>query len=290
VVSQPTNRLGDRSVLLLDGERQGGCGDDEQYRGAGATTVASLLQPVDCPSELAVFSEGDAMWMQSPETSWTDACGDIAVAQLAAPIAAPISLWLAWPPDATGVSAAASAAAGDFANANLVYDRNKTGIQFATQPYDVSGSLRAKVAVLLGCAGAATMPAEFQTKDKLNVYYSPLPFTGENCDQDHNMVFIGTLANVATLAHELGHALSLFGEKETGGHTNDVLPFTDQNLMWGGGPATRDHVSLGQAFRFNVDERSFLNVHGVRSGTRRICKALETSEACPRLDLDWARP
>jgi hypothetical protein len=292
-VTQQDNRLGDDSVLLLDGRRTGVCGDDEQYRGKATAPVGDLRAAAGCRSELAVFSEGDAMQMHDPETAWTDACGDVALASLEPPLLAPVKVWLAWPTETFGAAASALAtalAASHFANANLVYDRNKTGIQFEAQVEDISAKPRAKLAVALGCLGASQFPTQYYAADRLNVYYSPLPYTGENCEQNHNMIFVGTLANLATLAHEFGHALSLFGEKETGGHTNDRPEFTDQNLMWGGGPATRDHVALGQAFRFNLDPASFLNVHGVRTGPERDCPALVTSDACPKLHLDWSRP
>jgi hypothetical protein len=122
------------------------------------------------------------------------------------------------------------------------------------------------------------------------VYYTAYPTTGESCEGDRNVIFIGTIANIASLAHELGHALSLFGDTETWGHVNGVDGFTDENVMWGGGPATRDLFSLGQAFRFNVDIHSRLNVNGVRTGATRDCPAKSATVDCPALGLDWTRP
>ena len=55
------------------------------------------------------------------------------------------------------------------------------------------------------------------------------------------------------------------------------------------------HFSLGQAFRFDVDAQSQLNVNLVRNGVTRSCPAILPPppfpiDACPKLELDWTRP
>jgi len=118
-------------------------------------------------------------------------------------------------------------------------------------------------------------------------------YTGRNCKGDRSVIFIGPAANLATLAHEFGHAFSLWGGEEEGGHSDPADGFDNNNLMAGGGPPTRSHVSLGQAFRFNVDERSWLNHNGVRDGTTRLCLAKQPAgpdRRCPPVGLDWTRP
>ena len=122
-----------------------------------------------------------------------------------------------------------------------------------------------------------------------------------NCDRfgdgdikgDANVTFIGGNANLATLAHEIGHAFGL-RPGDQGGHTNNLQGFDENNVMWGGGSQARSHFSLGQAFRMNTqaDEwgGTMLIANGLRPGPRRACPPQTTSDICPPLALDGVRP
>lgn len=289
-VEQIDNRENDVSVLLLDGRRGGSCVDDEVHRGEATVEVGNFGTPGACvSSEVSIFSRDDAMAMRAPETTWTDACGDRATVKLEPRLALPVTVWLARPAWLESASQTESAAKLDLANADLVFDQNKTGIRFEPEFQDVSDSLRAK---LVTCASAGALPPSLHDPQRLNVYYSASPTTGESCDEDRNTIIVGTFANLATLAHEFGHALSLVGGNDQGGHVNQLPDFAKDNVMWGGGSPTRSHLALGQAFRFNVDSRSVLNTNGVRTDpTTRLCPALGPASAeCPVLHLDWVRP
>jgi class 3 adenylate cyclase len=273
------NRGNDSAAILLDGNRAGTCSSDEVYGAASSVAVGNVAAAAACRSELAIFSEGDAMEMRAPESSWTDACGDRVDVRLKPPLSMPINIWLA---DGTFAKRATDAVT----NANAIYDANKTGIQFQIAQTKVV-PFTARLPLALGCAAAGSLPASVYAAGQLNVYFSDAPSTGESCESDRNRIFIGTLANVATLPHEIGHALSLFGDQTTGGHTNGLAGFAQDNVMWGGGSAQRKTFSLGQAFRFDVDTNSQLNVNLVRSGPTRSCPALPPvpSDACPELKL-----
>ena len=283
-VVQQDNRVGDRSVLLLDGNRAGVCSNDELYRANASADVANVFDPTTCRSELAIFSEGDAMEMRAPESSWTNACGDRVDVQLKPLLSMPINVWLA---DAS----LAKRATDSVTNANAIYDQNKTGIQFQVAQTQVV-SFPIRITIALGCAVSRILPTTIYVANQLNVYFTDVPSTGASCEADRNQIFVGTTANLATLAYELGHALSLFGDETTGGHTNGLAGFAKDNVMWGGGSVARKYFSLGQAFRFDADTRSQLNVNLVRSGPTRLCPALPPFpvEACPELKLDWTRP
>jgi hypothetical protein len=132
-------------------------------------------------------------------------------------------------------------------------------------------------------------------KDQLNVYYGPVTATGQSC-KDRNMVLIGPGAYDTTLAHELGHALSLHGNELDWGHSNQVPGMTPANIMWVGDSQARTHFTLGQVFRFNVNKVSVLNKNGPRLGPERDCAPKPPATApdpdfeCPGLALDWSRP
>lgn len=276
VIVQHDNRGGDQSVIQLDGRRSSDCFDDELRRSDAVSAVGNVLSPDQaCPSgELAVYSDDDAMWIE-PSAGFTDTCGDEIPVRLAPVLRAPVSVWRAQ-------TRAKRDPAPDLAHADLVFDdRNKVGVVFDAVTQDLSGNDAATLAAKAWCFGLPTLKlAGFYKTGRLNVYYSDFPTTGGVCPNDPNAIFVGTTANVATLAHEFGHTFTLE-------HTDNLQGFPADNLMDGGGPPTRHHLSLGQAFRVNVDDRSRLNANGVRSGHERSCAA---TGDCPKLEHDWSRP
>jgi hypothetical protein len=295
VVKLTNQRGNEKSIVLLDGRREDDeCPNDEVLRASGSVKVLNMI-PADtkCSSEIAVFSAGHAMAMHAPENGWHEEGGDVVKVALQPPLQVPVSVWLVRP------NAAAEAQAA-ITHARAVYDENKTGIAFATRIKDVTNNPLARQATAFSCENIRQLQqTDFYKKRRINVYYVDEPwlvkeyYTGRSCKHDRSVIFIGPAANLATLAHEFGHAFSLFGGKEEGGHSDPADGFADRNLMAGGGSATRSHLSLGQAFRFNVDKRSWLNINGVRQGPTRLCPAKQpsgTDRFCPPVSLDWDRP
>lgn len=311
-IAQTGNTDGDRSVILMDARRQpgaNGCSDDEVLRATETAQVGSVLRPAGCRSEVGVFSEGQAMTFREEVTDWRDACGDVVPVKLEPMLELPVKAWIAvsnldsllwWgEPDPKVV------VKEDFADAAQLYDENKTGIAFDWEPREVEPEGWALIKEKLADTPVLDLLLEpdvasavcsltdglesigFRDPDRLNVYYLPLPFTGMICDDDRNVIFVGLVKKPGTLAHEFGHALSLLGP---GGHPNDLPGFEATNVMWVRDSTPRNHFSLGQAFRMNVDETSRLNVMGVRQGHTRRCLPDLTSEECPAPHLDWVRP
>jgi hypothetical protein len=89
-----------------------------------------------------------------------------------------------------------------------------------------------------------------------------------------------------------------------GGHTYDLDGFDQTNLMWNEVNATigleRDHLSVGQVLRMNVDDRSWVNVMRVKGGTtlgrirtgdtERCQSERDTTTPCPRLRQEVGKP
>jgi hypothetical protein len=111
-------------------------------------------------------------------------------------------------------------------------------------------------------------------------------------------------AVTTTLAHELAHLLGLEGfYSPNGGHTggcigaDTISGFDETNLMYGcldvDKAAARDWLSLGQVFRMNVDERSWLNqtrADGtrLRDGATVPCQCNPYANMpCPALSADF---
>jgi hypothetical protein len=278
------NDGGDAASVLMDARRSTGCVLEEERRGAGTIGLGSVLANSGCRSEVAVFSDDDAMKLVENVTAWTNLLGDTLNVKLSPNrLMAPVSAWIARP-SSLGI------AGGDLDNANLLYNSNNAGIGFASTITDVSSNAAA-VSIINnsdGCVNLAALQASgFFTPGRLNVYYIDRAFTGFNCNANRNIQYVGTTANNQTLAHEFGHAMSL-------GHTNSTPGFPVNNVMVGGGSA-RTHFSDGQSFRLNTHCSSTLNANGTRSGPLRNCGStisgnvacpVGTSTHCPPLETD----
>lgn len=272
------NNIGaDNAAVFVDGRRTA-CINDELRRGSNIIGVGNLRTRNTCNSEVAVFSDDNAMELVTPVTIWTNAVGDLLRVNLAPLLRAPVTVRLLLP-------GARPRAAGDIANANLLYNTNHAGVAFDAEIQNLSNNNAA--INLIGtnagamCAAAwrtAVQSSAFFTPGRLNVYYVNGAFTGLTCIANPNIIVIGTTANNQTLAQEIGHAFSL-------DHTNSVAGFGSNNVMVGGG-AGRNHFSEGQAFRMNVNAASMLNVNGVRTGPTRNCPDGTSSFNCFPLALD----
>jgi hypothetical protein len=278
-VELSSNDAGDQAVVLSDHRSASGCRNDQVHRGATETQLENALPGGVCNSEVAVFSDDDAMALHTPVTTWTNNAGDVHPVTLDPMIDVPLRIWLAR-------ANAVALATNDVANANLLYNQNNTGIRFVADIRDVSANQAAVTAIGEDCDDAGTAQGSaWYAANMLNVYYTSGVFTGVNCGLDRNINYVGTTANLGTLPHEIGHAYGL-RPAGSGGHTNNLPGFGNDNIMWGGGPATRNHFSVGQAFRLNVDTGSMLNANGNRTGPTRACAPDTTSNQCPALSLD----
>jgi len=96
------------------------------------------------------------------------------------------------------------------------------------------------------------------------------------------------LRNGGTLTHELGHVSGLL--EPNWGHTEFEPGFSYTNMMWpyewDATKAPRSTFSLGQAFRINVDDHSWLRW---LTGQARNCDSLRIGRSCPLLEQDLVR-
>ena len=263
------NASGDAAAVLVDARRSTGCVFEEERRGSGIIGMGSVLSNGGCRSEVAVFSDDDAMKLVPGVVAWTDFLGDTLNVNLTPDrLMAPLHVWLARP-------GAFFTALGDINNANLLYNTNNSGIGFSPIFHFVSGNPLAVATIGTGCGSApAVIGSAFFTPGQLNAYYVNGAFTGVNCGVDRNIQYVGTTANNQTLAHEFGHSMSL-------SHTNGDPAFPVTNVMIGGG-AARTHFADGQSFRMNAHCSSTLNSNGVRAGPVRRCNdTISGNVSCP---------
>lgn len=279
-IALANNASHDNAFVLLDSRRPSGCSQYEVFRGASIINVDDVRAPNGCTSEVVVFSKGQAMILDAPQNTWTNSLRDLVTEDLSLPSwSVPVNTWLLnnAQPDAL-----------DILSANSIYDSSRAGISFTEIPHNVAGNTT--LLTLLGdlshgCDDSplnALKASPFFVAGQINVYYvtfAPPTFDGLTCAQTpRNVIYIGTNEISTTLAHELGHSLSL-------GHTNGMQGFTQSNLMWGGG--TQDGgLTGGQGFRANVNKTSSINMNLVRHGWLRDCPDTTTSDTCPDLTFD----
>jgi len=273
------NTSADTAVILADVRRASGCRNDAIHRTGGVVGIGNAITNGPCNSEVSVFSDDNAMSFQTAVATWTNAPGDTHTVNLQPILTAPVTVWIA-------LAGALPRAQNDMANANMLYNQNNVGVRFNATFNDVSGNPNAVNTIGTGCANAGGLQGTaFHTTNAINLYYVNGAFTGVNCGANRNVNYIGTTANLGSAPHEIGHAYGL-RPSEDGGHTNGLPGFGNNNIMFAGGPATRNHFSVGQAFRINVSDISRLNLNGTRAGGTRTCAPNTVSNLCPELAID----
>lgn len=200
----------------------------------------------------------------------------------------------------------------DVQRANLIFETSRAGIQIDAEykPLPLTSDLQVRLgADPYDCVEAFDLPSD-PTKDdyaynpyRISVYYVdrinyPLDpvhprVRGIQCHHWYSgnplvgsppgrgpVVFISySHHSPVTLAHELGHALGLNDEEGRLGN-RDVM----HNLLPDGplGADARSHLTVGQAFRLNVWDDSWINTRTPRP-LRRACDAVQP---CPDIESD----
>lgn len=266
-----------------------------------------------CPIESAVFSQGYAPVLRTDAdpVPWTDNAGDVLQQSAASLIQLPVYVWLAvLPIQVTEVSGTAD---DDIALANALLSENRAGIELVRKTW-VLGSLElagkevdfpnlycgSNAETLLGLPNAAGRRLTFDdvsgaagAAPAVHVIYvrniagEDRGFSCLRADgtREDGLVFIGVEGRASTtLVHEIGHLLSLLLPIRYQGHTNLLYGFDQQNLMYGrislDIAEARDHFSIGQVYRMQFDEDSWLNYRNVRSDP--------TTRACPCDPYDYS--
>ena len=310
------------AIALINGMRPDGpnltCAVDEL---AALVRVADLTNlTANCPDitdadgNVALFESRRRMVLHN--TTWTTPLNDVDGAPLqGVRRQLPIAVWVAL--DGRNLdpmadldslrSFALVASLLDKGEANAILARGRAGIMLRVQNgfprrIDDQPSIDA-----LGsdCAAADALVGN-REPGMLNVYY--LDDLGgtlrgfmcpRNAGRAEDVIYVSWAArSTTTLAHEVGHSLSLLFPRD--GHTEGLPGFDVTNLMASFNDdfdaRNRDRLSLGQAFRLNVDEASWLNLAtdgGVPvrepSAPRRPCQCdLNARRPCPSLMEDVA--
>jgi len=294
------------ATVLIDGPRSSGCANDDVFLGAGSIDVGSLLAPKStCPAEVAVFSSGNAMALDTAVKTWTNNGGDVRPETLKPPIRVPVVIWVD-----TLVPSGTNGPLDDLKDAMVYFLDNKAGVDFDTTAGTVKtvASATARRTIGYSCDSAsAARRGNYYLAGVLNVYYVHDIHLGASYDKstaprgwncvDHgapNQLYVSMIDRAnTTLAHEIGHALGL--QVPYNGHTDWLQGFDESNLMWSYQDVIdRDHIALGQAYRISADSNSWLNLppSTLRTGQpARDCGCNPFHDRpCPVLARDGAGP
>jgi hypothetical protein len=276
----------DDAVVLFDGRRSSGCVDDEIHRGSDVVQLANVLSDGNCNAEFTVFSDNDrATLVDSATPPWKDTTPDLVVTELDDMHAMPITVWLVDTNNAV-LTNFQTAAQNHINTAVQVFNDTNSGITFQVNTVQVANNadvatvqntLQTVIDTLQCNTGNITGNANLFNGGQINVYYAAAQWNGINgfaCGDD----FIAmTPATPETLAHEIGHSLSL-----------EHYAAANTNIMWRFGIAGRNNFTIGQVFRMNLNSTSSMNTLNVRSGATRNCPDNTTNATCPAITLDTA--
>lgn len=261
-----------------------------------------------CPTELSAFANARAPALDVAPTPVINGANSVITEPLPAPWIVKLRVIYEY-----GKGDSAAVAGLDLA-ADLL-DANAMGISLviADGPdflsADINGSTGAVhpfvLAIQKGCAAVAAEPG-LVAPDRLNVYLVRedqwIPgwesYYGFNCFESGspNIIFLREKHVPETLVHEIGHALSL---RHAGwGFQLGYYGWTDDNLMQDSAfdpdaPRPIDHFSLGQAYRANFHQESWLKRGSIRIGAWKSCQSAErpgnsgVDWQCPDIRLDW---
>jgi hypothetical protein len=181
----------------------------------------------------------------------------------------------------------------DVDNARQLYNEMQCGIDFAPATVtDVTTHPKASAAAKAGCGDVATLRDVGFTPGHLNIYYvqeitdGDFP-RGKVCASDPPVVLVKLEAPIETLAHEIGHVLTLSHSNDSDVPPDMINNMGPANLMMSGGNE-RDRITTGQCFRCNLNAASGIqsDKFGSRTGEMPGCLPVLAGPVCPALNLD----
>jgi hypothetical protein len=287
-------------TVLLDGLRDKSttCLNDEVHHAGGDVKVGNLVPPGSCNAEIVTFNMDNTMQLMPRISSWTKNGGDIVPVPQKRALSVPLAIWIVDGPFA----ARKSAAAMDASRASGLYNAMLAGLTFATTITDVTKVKGASKLLNNGCDHYAGLQALGFKKGQLNAYYVHEIHVATTAGiatprgwwcggyNDNMLVLSALTIDRESLAHEIGHAMSLEHTNAKDKRGDDIAGVAAQgistsNLMVTGG-VNRTLITIGQVFRVNVNSKSALNLNRNRTAATRDCPHGSAGNMCPAVSFD----
>lgn len=274
-----SNASNDNVILLFDGNRGGTCINDEVHRTQANVNIGNILDSGSCNSEIVVFSDDDRPAINT-SPGWNQFDNDVSLS-LGSMYEIRINVWIV-DSDAGARSNFRTNSQNQFNRSVQLYNDMNSGITFRIATNEITrndqinliSSVVQSVSNSSSCTiGQITSNSTIFRDDAINVYY--VSYTGSRgfaCGED--FIAIAPTSDNETLAHELGHTLSL-----------SHITAPARNLMITGG-SNRNFITIGQDFRMLMNSDSALNALGFRSGETRNCGVNTVSTLCPAVAFD----
>ncbi len=329
-------------VVLIDAEINGVCENDMWFRGPSPIDVGNVTISATCSPELIAFSKSNAVAVQLAP-AFTATVDNLTV-NMSSRVSVPVQFWIITSPQLAGTEAAAEAARdhmrdlvdGYLEDADRAYDESRAGITFENLGHifiDDDAAWSQDMGARADGVFQGTTPVEEYVKAlkaKINAPTSLSTLGTNSIDPDVLNVFVLEAASpqtrgfhisrsdgsptgyislrlrtdVATLAHEIGHALSLahinfigadaitrvageycvaYGEYS---YLDGVCDYLEKNLMWAGQDIARETLTEGQGMRASLNSQSFVSRPSIPSGPPRDCPDRNFHRTCPYVAID----
>jgi len=299
------------AAVVLDA-REGTCQQDLRWNVTNAAYLAANLE-AGCsdPEEVAVFSTDHGVSFEAGAVAgvtgsvppWTS--GDDILARGTLPAMRDVGVSIrVHVHDTLRAQVAVDAGLEAIALPNAFHRMGKTGIEFSLADSSIgSGPMTFDVSDCRNATVLAGLGVDL-TVQRLYVVYvqeiTPNAWRGWSCTRmpgDAGAVsFVSaTSKGPTTAAHEFGHQMGLSAPLPKDGHSGSpILPFYGfdyTNLMWVGEDLTRalprTGITLGQAFRMNLDRHSWrVHVHPLDTTPKHCQCNPYLAGVCPVMYLD----
>ncbi len=145
----------DVATMVLNG-RRAGCVPYEVAHGVSSAWITNLLSAGNCPSEVAVFAQSNAMSLVDTAGKWTDQHGDTVDVPMRSPYVVPVNVFVMSGDLTThDVIQRQNEATADVSRSTGIYDNEQCGIKFsvgviedATRLFEDPGLLTAQCATV----------------------------------------------------------------------------------------------------------------------------------------------
>ncbi len=260
------NTGNDKAIIVLDAEfESSGCKNDVKFETTDEIEIENVLLNTSCNDEIIVFSKDNAMYVSS-NSPWTDEPGDNLRIQLKPPIIVPLKFWfIKYNIQDTEPTQMLPAI-------NSIFIDNLTGIQFtAISVRILLEHFEESIPHVVGEPDFdfKLRESNYYDPNRLNIYFLPYKnifkkdgknFHDLGLTMSKNTIFIFHDAIPSAICHEIGHAFDVehFDEPI---ESNVLQPSTTDFEQ----PNRFSLFTLGQIFRMNTNEESWINRHQLRA-------------------------